>query len=276
MSSLPPNIQRQLELISEKGASIWLSTLPLKTCGFLLNKQEFFDAISLRYNLTLSTANRSTICVCGKPNDINHTLTCKIGGYVSLRHNSVRDTVAELLGSVCKDVETEPPLLSVPHTLPLPNGTNRQDGARLDVSARSFWSPLDRAFVDVRVLHPQAQSNSDKSIPQMYAAHEASKKREYNQRVLDVEKAGFTPLVFSTTGGMGKEASCFLKHLAEKMSLKNGQKYSDVMAFIRRRIRFDLLKTCIISIRGFRGTKALKPTAIMDLDFNLVNTNAET
>ena len=272
INEVPPSTQRQIELLSEKGASIWLSTLPLKACGYVLNKQEFFDALSLRYNLTLSTANRSSLCVCGEQNHINHTLTCKIGGYVSLRHNSLRDTIAELLTTVCKDVETEPQLLPVPHTLKLSNGTNRQDGARLDISARSFWSPLDRAFTDVRVLHPQAQSNSDKSISQMYQSHEKNKKREYNDRVLNVEKATFTPLVFSTTGGMAIEASQFLKHLAEKISLKKGQRYSDVMSFVRRRLRFDLLRTCIISIRGYRGTRTLPSTAIRDLDLNLINT----
>ena len=45
---------------------------------------------------------------------------------------------------------------------------------------------------------------------QMYQSHEKNKKREYNDRVLNVEKATFTPLVFSTTGGMALEASQFL------------------------------------------------------------------
>ena len=91
---------------------------------------------------------------------------------MTLRHNTIRDTIGELLRGVCKDVETEPHLLPVPPTVQLPSGTNITDGARLDVSARSFWSPLDRAFIDVRVPHPQAQSNSGKSIPQMYHQHE--------------------------------------------------------------------------------------------------------
>ena len=43
------------------------------------------------------------------------------------------------------------------------------------------------------------------SIPAMYISHEIEKKRKYNSRVLNVEKAAFTPLVFSTTGGMGKK-----------------------------------------------------------------------
>ena len=34
-------LQRQLDLLSEKGASSWLTSLPLKECGYLLNKQEF-------------------------------------------------------------------------------------------------------------------------------------------------------------------------------------------------------------------------------------------
>ena len=42
---LPPSTLRQLELLSEKGASSWLTSLPLKEYGFLLNKQEFQDAI---------------------------------------------------------------------------------------------------------------------------------------------------------------------------------------------------------------------------------------
>ena len=250
INNLSPTSTRQLELASEKGASSWLTSLPLKEYGFLLNKQEFHDAISLRYNLTLSTLNRNGLCVCGEPNTINHCLICKIGGFISLRHNSLRDTTAELLKQVCKDVEPEPALLPV-SGVQLPAGTNIKDGARPDVSARSFWSTLDRAFLDVRVLHPQAQSNSDKSIAQMYRSHEVNKKREYNARIIEVEKASFTPLVFSTSGGMGEEATRFYKHLTGKISQKKQQRYCDVVAFIRRRLRFDLLRTCLISIRGY-------------------------
>ena len=103
----------------------------------------------------------------------------------------------------------------------------------------------------------------------MYHSHESEKKRKYNERVLQVEKASFTPLVFSTTGGMGSEADRFFKHLAMKISNKTGQHYSDTVAFIRRRLRFDLLKTCIISLRGYRGKQCSKPVDIETLDINL-------
>ena len=103
----------------------------------------------------------------------------------------------------------------------------------------------------------------------MYRAHENEKKNKYNAQVLQIEKASFTPLVFSTTGGMGGEAERFYKQLATKISYKSGQRYCDTIAFIRRRLRFDLLRTCLISLRGFRGTHSAKPAEIDTLDLNL-------
>ena len=50
--------------------------------------------------------------------------------------------------------------------------------------------------------------------------HEQEKKRAYNQRVLEVENGVFTPLVFSTSSGMGREASEFYKRLADRLSEK--------------------------------------------------------
>ena len=187
---------------------------------------------------------------------------------MSLRHDSLKNTIAELLGQVCKDVVVEPPLINITSEQ-LKSGTNIADGARLDISVRGFWTPLDRAFTDVRVLHPQAQSNCNKNLYQMYHSHENEKKRQYLDRVLQVEKASLTPLVFSTTGGMGGEAERFLKHLANKISKKTGQQYCDVVAFIRRRLRFDLLKTCLISLRGHRGKGNMKAEDMDLLDLNL-------
>ena len=73
----------------------------------------------------------------------------------------------------------------------------------------------------------------------------------------------------ATTGGMSPECNAFFKRLAEKLSFKLDQNYSNVISFIRRRIRFDLLKTCLISIRGFKG-KYYQSNKIEELDLNLL------
>ena len=52
------------------------------------------------------------------------------------------------------------------------------------------------------------------------------KKTEYLPRVLQVEKATFTPAVFCTSGGIGKEADKLIRRMAERMSAKRGETYS--------------------------------------------------
>ena len=259
----------QLELASEKGASSWLTALPLNVMGYTLNKQQFNDAICLRYNMKVK--DTAHFCACGEPNTLNHLLICKQGGYVSLRHNSLRDLFAELLRVAgCRDVMVEPPLLPISGTQ-LPRGSSTEDNARLDVSARNIWNPLERAFLDIRVFHAQAPSNrSLGTVNKMYKSHETQKKIKYNQRVLQVERATFTPVVFSTTGGMGQEAKHLMKKLADRTSRKSGQSYADVMKFLRTRIRFDLLRTTIIALRGARGKKIPPPESIHEVDMNLV------
>ena len=90
-----------IDLASEKGASSWLTSLPLAKYGFALNKQMFQDGICLRYNFALKLVART--CVCGELYTVNHRMTCKKGGYVILRHNSLRDLFAEILEEVCSD-----------------------------------------------------------------------------------------------------------------------------------------------------------------------------
>ena len=150
------------------------------------------------------------------------------------------------MNDVCKDVKLEPALLPVSEEI-LRAGSNCKDGAKSDVSASGFWIPLNRAFFDIRVFNPMARSNCGKTIPDMYKAQEDGKKREYNARVLEVEKGSFTPLVFSCTGGAGNEASKFLKVLAAKWSKKKGEEYTKAISFIRRRFCFDIIRTCVIS-----------------------------
>ena len=47
--NLPEHLNRAAELARDKGASSWLTTLPLEKYGFHLSKSEFRDALALRY-----------------------------------------------------------------------------------------------------------------------------------------------------------------------------------------------------------------------------------
>ena len=52
------------------------------------------------------------------------------------------------------------------------------------------------------------------------------KKRAYDQRVREIEHKSFSPLVFSTTGGMGTTATVVYKWLASMISEKHEKPHS--------------------------------------------------
>ena len=49
-SSLPEKTARAVDLATQKGASTWLTVLPIKEMNFDLHKREFRDAVKLRYD----------------------------------------------------------------------------------------------------------------------------------------------------------------------------------------------------------------------------------
>ena len=80
----------------------------------------------------------------------------------------------------------------------------------------------------------------------------------------EVEKDTLTAAVMRTSGGiMGKEMDMLIRQIAIKLSVKRGKRNSDTAEFVRRRPRFDLLRTCVISLRGYKKTAA--PENIKDL-----------
>ena len=129
---------------------MWLTSLPLKEMGFNLNKKEFSDGLSLRYDWPITDI--PSTCLCGEPFTIDHAMICMRGGFVIQRHNELRDLEAELLNMVCKDVVTEPVLQNVEGEQ-LTRGSNKAQDAKMDTHAHGFWEPQRSAFFDVRVCH---------------------------------------------------------------------------------------------------------------------------
>ena len=245
----PRKTKRALELAQEKGSSVWLTVLPLQEQGFNLTKREFRDAVKLRYDWPFDDI--PSVCACGENFTVDHAMICKRGGFVVQRHNELRDLEADLLSTVCSDVEVEPVLQDITEEQ-LSRGSNRAQDARLDIRARGFWDPQSSAFFDVRVCHPNAESYRDQEPQQIYRIHENDKKRLYSRRVLDVEHGSFTPLVFTTTGGMGKECIRYHSRLAELIAAKKGEHYSQTISWIHARTSFALLRSALVCLRGSR------------------------
>ena len=92
-------------------------------------------------------------CTCGKKLSVENALNCFHGGFPSIRHNELRNITAELLSEVCHNVDTELSLQLITDEHLIHRTANRDDGARLDVAADSFWgNGRQHAFFDVRVF----------------------------------------------------------------------------------------------------------------------------
>ena len=254
-SQLPSNLQRCIDLSQEKGASSWLTALPIDKHGFAVHKSAFRDALSLRYDWPL--LNQPSHCNCGHVFSIDHVLSCPTGGFPSIRHNEVRDVTASMLSEVCHAVTIEPHLQPLSGESLSHRSANTEDNARLDIAAYGFWgSRFERAFFDVRVFNPCARSNHQASLQSTYRRHEQEKKRQYDQRIREVEHSTFTPLVFSTTGGMSRAATTFYKRLAAILSEKREIPYSQMMGWIHCQLSFSLLRASILCIRGAKFSVA--------------------
>ena len=241
-----------MELSKEKGASTWLSSLPIDDHGFALHKSAFREALSLRYGWSLQ--NPPSHCTCGHPFNIDHALTYKTGGFPAIRHE-VCDITASLLTEVCHGVTIETHLQPLTGEV-MSHKTAVKDGARLDVAMFGFWgSRFEKTFVGIRVFNPCAQSNRRSPLASVYRRHEQEKKRHYEERLREVELATFTPLVMATAGGMGRATTTFFKRLTSMISEKKNTEYTQTMNWIHCKLTFTLLRASIMSIRGARSSR---------------------
>ena len=104
--TVPEPLKRAMDLAQEKGASSWLTSLPIEEFGFSLHKGAFWDALALRYGW--SPLNLPVHCTYGTSFSVQHALSCPKGGFPTLRHNEVQDLTANLMAEVCHNVCTEP------------------------------------------------------------------------------------------------------------------------------------------------------------------------
>ena len=150
---------------------------------------------------------------------MDNVISCLKGVFIHRRHDELRDIFAKLLEDVAYDVRVEPPLTPLTGE-ELPSGSNIADDARLDVAARRFWERCEMAFFDIRVFNPYAKTHLNRSLNAAFTSNGREKKRQYNQRCIQLKHASFTPLIFSAYGGCSCETYHFLNTLSGRLAEK--------------------------------------------------------
>ena len=135
--------------------------------------------------------------------------------------------------------------------------------SQIGCKRRQLLGSWSKGIFDTRVFDLSAQRYRNLELAK--TKNELEKKRQYNRRVLEVENSLFTPLVFSSNGGMGREFTTFYTRLSEMYAEKKKQPMHEAIKSIRTKISFSLMRS---TIRCLRGSRSRKPS-LEDLEQNI-------
>ena len=186
-----------------------------------------------------------------------HAMQCMTGGYRGHMHNEVQYVFYDTFKQAgYKDVVWESELQPLEGETLKYKTTNKDREARSDVRVLGFWSRLRRAFFDISAFSPFALSHRGKSLSSCFEMHEKRKRREYHERIRNVEHGDFSPLIVATTGGIGTQGSMVIKRLSTALAEQRNQHLSVVTGWLRCRLSFAILRSAIVCLRGSRPLRS--------------------
>ena len=77
-------------------------------------------------------------------------------------------------------------------------------------------------------------------------------------------------MIFTTSGGVGPLCKSFIKRISSLISEAKNEKYEDVAFHLRVRIRFAILKSTLMALRGQRGRQRKGIESVEETSFNLI------
>ena len=127
-----------------------------------------------------------------------------------------------------------------------------------------------------QVFNPFVKSNQKFSLHSSLHYHEKMKKRSYEQKIIEVKNGSFTPLVFSTTGSMGRATTIFCRRLAHLLSERRNKSYVTTMGWLRCHLGYSLLRSAILCIRGSRSKPQFIPRFPDSTELTITESHAHT
>ena len=85
------------------------------------------------------TYNLPTSCLCRSKFDIQHSMSCRKGDFLYIKHNDLRDLTANMISEVCKDTKIKSKLTPLSGEELQGRTSNNSNVARVDTRIRGFW-----------------------------------------------------------------------------------------------------------------------------------------
>ena len=97
---------------------------------------------------------------------MQHSMSCKKGGFISIRYNNVRDLAGKLLSNLYHNIQVELKLLALSGKQMEQRSGIDFNEVRLDIWARGFGILGQQVFLDVRIFEPSTCRFSNPSLAQ--------------------------------------------------------------------------------------------------------------
>ena len=102
-------------------------------------------------------------------------------------------------------------------------------------------------------------------MKKLFLQHDQQKKLEYNERIVNVDRGTFCPLVFTTAGAASPECVKFLQRLCGMLANLDRIPYAQTVWYVRCRLSFALLRAAIMCLRGSRSLYHRPVNALREL-----------
>jgi len=209
---------------SARGASAWLSAVPIANLGLRMTNEQIRIAVALRLGANVTSTHP---CVCGAQADRkgDHALSCKRSKARHARHRQLNDCISRAMTTAM-----------IPNRLE-PVGLLRDDARRPDGESLVPWSRGRCVAWDASCIHRLAASwigRSTKTGTPAADVAELRKRAKYNDLP---NEYSFEPVVCETMGGLGSTTITFLRQLGSRMKEANNDDY----AFIHLMQRIGLI-----------------------------------
>ena len=244
--SSPANRARLLS-VSSRHAAAWLSVIPSVGLNLHLEPDEF--QIALKWWLGMDTSLGSCCPYCPEhqlDHLGHHAVTCKGGGDVVLRHNSLRDAFSQFCHRACLGGQLE---------VGCGIGEDKRHSRPADILVQNWIIGKPAAF-DLTVTSPLNLTILNEAGVARGSAAMAAEVRKHGVNDGKCAELGWVsiPLAVETYGCWGTEAQSTISRLASRLAIQLQCSKSKAITTIYQRLNLTLVRAnarALLSRSGF-------------------------
>ena len=230
-----PTNRAHLLSISSRHAASWLTVVPSPGLNLHLEPNEFQIAVKWWLGMDVSFGSSCPHCPDHRLDPLgHHALTCKHGGDVVLRHNSLRDVFVEFCHRACLGGQVE---------VGSGQGHDRLNSRPADVLVKNWHLGKPAAF-DLTITSPLNPTTLTEAGVKCGSSAQVAEVRKHAANDGKCKELGWVciPLAVESYGCWGMEAQESFKRLAARLAIQMGCSRSQATTTLYQRLSLSLVR----------------------------------